>query len=743
MLDFVPHVNGIMARMLKWSAFGLAMSLMMPAWAVAQDAPKLRTIEGRKPVISDVKAEKTPQEAKTKADKPAVNLPKTTTVSEVKLAASPKASKEDKKSFADQMKQIFQLKALRNTQIGVHIVDLDTGDVVYAHQADKWMKPASNTKLLTTAAALEIFGPDHQFKTRLLADGKIEKGVLKGDLYLHIDHDFTWANRFYSTGDVPLRGLISQLKDAGVKKIQGKVVVAGHVVYGGTATGTLSTAAHLKTAGNRFRALLKQNKIGIGSFSIQQKANVKGKEIGVWLSPVLAEAIVPLNRVSHNEYADMLLLAIGHKVHGKNTYEAGAKAVKNWAKEAGLPTKGLEMHDGSGLSHNNRMSPTFFTEIVKYMLKSKASREWAASMSISGYDGTYGGRLMTDDTKGRVYAKSGTLRDTITGSGFFFNKHDGHTYAFSLLVNNMRNKKLTRQAIDRMLRVFSGDHLEVKMPASPLFSSLRREEDGRVMARWDSVKNVQGYRIYQSKDGKRWEVAGETTDTHYALPNEPVHLRVTAVNVQGGESAPSLIYSYRPGNKMMTVVEQARCRSDELMRPANHIFAHERPIAQFIGEDWGVETVRNAKDTVKDGLFYHSVTCKGAIAWNEADFKSAAKSDIPVIVNVVDAHLSADASGTCSPSSGKVLGCFGEPVITKDRRMGIRHENHRLRKAAGTGSSRPSQIQSWQGAKTVLKMNDVPVAMKSESQKGSVTVIGVDVQALDGDKTLRAIWHEI
>ena len=743
-LFFMPQQYGMMARMLKWSLFGLAMGLSLPTLAIAQDAPKLRTLEGRKPVIAGVQDSNLAAEQAPQAEKAAVNLAKPVSVTGVKLPDPPKADKADKKAFAAKMQDIFKLKALRNTTIGVHIVDLDTGDEVYAHNADKLMKPASNTKLLTTAAALEILGPDHQFETQLLADGKIEKGVLKGDLYLHIDHDFTWSNRFYNAGDVPLRGLISQLKDAGIQKIQGKVVVSGHVIYGGTATGTLSTAAHLNTAGNRFRTLLRQSKIGMGSFAIRQTAKPKGKTIGTWHSPVLAEAIVPLNRVSHNEYADMLLLAIGHKVHGKNTYEAGAKAVKAWLKDAGLPTKGIELHDGSGLSHNNRMSPTFFTTLVKYMLKSKAGREWAASMSISGYDGTYGGRLMTDDTKGRVYAKSGTLRDTITGSGFFFNKYDGHTYAFSLLVNNMRNKKLTRQAIDRMLRVFSGDHLGVKLPAQPLMSSLRKEDDGRIIARWDNVKNVQGYRVYQSHDGARWEIAGETAETHFTLTGESVHVRVTAVSVDGAESMPSMIYSYRPGNKTMTIVEQARCRSDEMMRPANHLFAHERPIAQFIDESWGIETVRNAKTYVKDGLFYHSVTCKGAIAWNEADFKAAAKADIPVIVNVVDAHLSADASGTCDPISGKVLGCFGEPVITKDRRMGKRQENYRLRKAAGTGSSRPSQIKTWNGGKKVLEMNDMPVAVQSVTdKKGSMTVMGVDVQALDSLKTLKALWKEI
>lgn len=730
--------------MVKWNAIGLLFGLLVPSLASGQEAPVLRTIEGRKPVVSAESAAPTLQipkpEIPQKAADQAQEAPQNKAI---QLATAPKASKDVKKRLASKMSEIFKLKALRNTAIGVHIVDLDSGDVVYAHNADKLLKPASNTKLLTTAAALELLGADYQFETQLSSDAKIEKGVLKGNLHLHIDHDFTWSDRFYNTGDVPLRGLINQLKEAGIQKIQGKVIVSGYVVYGGISTGTLSTTAHLNTAGNRFKTLLNQNKIKFGGFSIQQNAKVKGKKIASWLSPMLSEAIVPLNRVSHNMYADMLMIAIGHKINGKNTYEAGAKAIKSWLKKIGLSLKGLEMQDGSGLSHNNRMSAAFYTKLVGYMLKSTNAREWAASMSISGYDGTYGGRLATDDAKGLVYAKSGTLRDTISGSGFFFNKNDGHTYAFSLLVNNMRNKKLTRQAIDRMIRVFTGSHLDIQKPATPLFSSLRREANGQVVARWDSVKDVEGYRLYKSKDGAQWEILGETPDTHYAVADEPIHLRITAINAKGAESAPSLIYSYRPGSKTMTIVEQARCRSDELMRPANHIFAHERPLAQFIGKDWGVETVRTTNEA-KDGLFYHSVTCNGAIAWHEASIKAAASPEIPVIFNVADAHLSADASGTCDPTSGKVLGCFGEPVITKDRRLGKRDMNYRLRKAAGTGSSRPSQIQTWEGGKTILEMNGVPVGIQSSTgKKGSVTVLGFDVQALDSQKTLDAMWSAI
>ncbi len=728
-----------MAGKLKWATLGLIIGLFHYNALMAQETPQLRRLEGREAIHTNTAQTPNIISQTQKPESPDTKVVKN---HEIKLASTPIVGKSARKSMADQVAAILREKTLFNTQTGIQIVDLDSGDIVYSHNADKLLKPASNTKLLTTAAAINILGADYQAETKLIAKGKIEKGILNGDLYLNIDHDFTWSTRFYDAGDVPMRGLISQLQSAGIKKINGKLIVSGYVVYGGVATGTLSTPIHLKRAGNQFAALLRKNKIGFTSLHIQQNAKADGKTLATWHSPMLSEAIVPLNRVSHNEYADMLLLAIAHKTSGKNTFEAGAKAVKKWLSDAGLPVKGIALNDGSGLSHDNRMSADFFTKLVAYMLKSPAGREWAASLSISGYDGTYGGRLATDDGKGRVYAKSGTLRDTISGSGFFINRYDGHTYAFSVIVNGMKNRKVTRQSIDRIVRVFLGNHLNAEKPSVPVMNALIKDNDN-VIAKWNAVKGVEGYRIYQSTDGNVWQKLAETDNTSWSLPNESQHIRVTSVNKAGIESDPSLIFSYRPGKQIMTVIEEARCRSDEAMRPANHFIAHERPLANFVDSSWGIETVRTLGNRTIDGALFHSVTCKGSISWNDADFQKAVSNDIPVIVNVVDAHLSADASGSCAPGSGKVLGCFGEPVVTKDRRLGERKQNYRLRKAAGTGSARPSSIVSWQGGKKVLDMGPSTVAAQEKDDKKSITLIGFDAQALDSQKTQDAVWKAL
>lgn len=735
-LGIVCLCVGVLGNVLAGECFGQDEPILRTIERTSAQVPDAKTPEVKREKVSPKGEDTKPVHANAKGGKASQTLPQ----SDIEL---PKLTLKDaqKKALAKRLETAMGEKALRNTAIGVHIVDLDTGEVVYQKNADKGLKPASNTKLVTTAAAFGILGPDHQFESALLARGKIVDGVLKGDLQLHIDHDFTWSTRFYHSGDVPLIGMISQLKARGIRKITGRVIVSGYVVYGGTATGTLDTGAHLRRVSNQFAALLKKNKIAHAGMSVVQNSKRDGDVVATWRSPVLSEAAVPLNRASHNEYADMLMLALGSAKYGKNTYEAGAKAVKAWLDGIGLNTKGFKVHDGSGLSHDNRISASFFTSLISWVLqRSTFGREWAASLSISGYDGTYGGRLATDDAKGRVYAKSGTLRDVISGSGFMVNGFDGHTYAFSVVVNGNKNRKLTRQAIDRMIRPYLSDVRGVKMPAVPRVVSYRRESDGRVVVRWEAVKGAKGYRLYQSADGATWTPLAETKDLALIMPDTAAHIRLTAVEASGLESLPSLVFSYRPGKRVMTIVEEARCRSDEAMRPANRIVAHERPLASLIPAEWGVETVTGAVEAPQ-GLLIHSVACNGQIAWNPELLK--ARDDIPVIVDVVDAHL-AEGRGGCAPESGRVLGCYGEPVITKDRRVGERKENTRLRKAAGTGSSRPSSVVGWKGSASLLEMDGVSVgAQQTYKSGGSLTILGVDLQGLDSQKTLDAVWKTL
>jgi len=115
--------------------------------------------------------------------------------------------------------------ALRHAQISFELRDLATGKTVASHNAQTACTPASVTKSITTAAALETLGADFRFETKLAADGEIDKdGALQGNLYIIGGGDPTLGSRYFSNSDfVP--AWIEAIRKAGIKKINGSVLV--------------------------------------------------------------------------------------------------------------------------------------------------------------------------------------------------------------------------------------------------------------------------------------------------------------------------------------------------------------------------------------------------------------------------------------------------------------------------------------------------------------------------------------
>jgi len=103
------------------------------------------------------------------------------------------------------------------TTPAIKIVSLDLGDVLYEKNSKTLMRPASNTKLVTSAAALGILGTEYRFHTSILADSLRPDGTIEGPLYI----------RGYGNPDLrvsDLDSMISQLKAIGVKSITGNIV---------------------------------------------------------------------------------------------------------------------------------------------------------------------------------------------------------------------------------------------------------------------------------------------------------------------------------------------------------------------------------------------------------------------------------------------------------------------------------------------------------------------------------------
>lgn len=120
----------------------------------------------------------------------------------------------------------------RRAQWSILAVSLDRGDVLYEREPDLMLAPASNMKILTTAAALYFLGPDFRYSTFLLADGPVVNGVLQGDLIFYGTGDPALSDRYYRSDTEVFEGLASQLRERGIRAVAGDVVADGSYFKG-------------------------------------------------------------------------------------------------------------------------------------------------------------------------------------------------------------------------------------------------------------------------------------------------------------------------------------------------------------------------------------------------------------------------------------------------------------------------------------------------------------------------------
>src|SRR5690606_24029526 len=209
-------------------------------------------------------------------------------------------------------------------------------DVIYAHEPDALVKPASNTKMFTTAAAFGLLGEDYRIKTQVVGPKPDDKGKVD-NLYLMGHHDFTWSTEFYETARFPLDQLAAALHDAGVRRV-GTLWARGEFVYNGFRYDEYNPDKHRKESAEAFRDALVAAGIEVEArdVSVELEAPDGVEVLAEWSSMPLHVACTPINRQSHNEFADALVRHLGFVGRGESSYEAGAAEVIAWLEAEGL-----------------------------------------------------------------------------------------------------------------------------------------------------------------------------------------------------------------------------------------------------------------------------------------------------------------------------------------------------------------------------------------------------------------------
>ncbi len=122
---------------------------------------------------------------------------------------------------------LMQASPVARASVGIHVVDLKTGNALYSRNADRLFLPASNMKLFTVALALERLGPDYRMTTRLVR-------APSGDLVLVGGGDPSLSGRAYpyqketpTLKPNPLQAieeLADQAVAAGIMRVDGDIV---------------------------------------------------------------------------------------------------------------------------------------------------------------------------------------------------------------------------------------------------------------------------------------------------------------------------------------------------------------------------------------------------------------------------------------------------------------------------------------------------------------------------------------
>lgn len=130
------------------------------------------------------------------------------------------------RTFEERLASLVNSSVARSSDAGIQIVELESGRVVAERNPHVPLAPASNMKIFTTAAALDILKPSFQVTTGVYARGELQpNGTLAGDLRIVGRGDPTIGGRFHDgVATAVIQGWAADLRRAGIKNVAGDLV---------------------------------------------------------------------------------------------------------------------------------------------------------------------------------------------------------------------------------------------------------------------------------------------------------------------------------------------------------------------------------------------------------------------------------------------------------------------------------------------------------------------------------------
>ncbi len=403
--------------------------------------------------------------------------------------------------------------ALAGLPIGVSVVDEQGRPVFSSEQGTTPLLPASTQKLVTAAAALATFGPQHRFATAAgTTTPPAPDGTVVGDLVLVGGGDPVLASPAFDDGVEPdrpstsLAVLADRVAASGIRRVSGAVVGeasawadeplptgwlpryltgldgvraspltvdAGRVlsVDSGRVVGRAAEDPAAQAAA-QLHALLAERGVAVEAGWRSSRVPVG---VAVELARVESPPLIELTRwavqESDNALADGLFRAVG-AARGPPTWAGSAEAAIAVLEPLGLDWTGAVLADGSGLSRDDRLPPSLLALLDLQMSRSSLGVEWDSLMAVTGQSGTLRRRLVDTIAAGRVRGKTGSLSDVraLTASAV---GPTGERYVLAILANGLvtsdattRVRALTDQVVLALVEDLYGCvRVEVPPPA--------------------------------------------------------------------------------------------------------------------------------------------------------------------------------------------------------------------------------------------------------------------------------------
>ena len=337
------------------------------------------------------------------------------------------------------------------TKTAIMIYNPLTEDTILSINPTEEMIPASNTKLFTSAVALDLMGGNYLLSTKILSeDDDLSDGTIDGDIYIK-----GFGNPMFGSDD--LEELVNQLFDSGLRKVTGDVI--GDDTYFDNvysrddwinderANVKLPALSALVVDRNRTTTIKKRrgryktyfvnikNPPLFAAQKLKEKlislgVEVKGDPVSSQVTDsakILVESSIPLkdllqqmNKKSDNFLAECLFKNIGAVYSGQqgNSFYS-TQAILSYIRDNGILSKGTQIVDGSGISRFDKVTAGSLTGLLeKVYFNVNYFKDFYESLSIAGVDGTLKDRMIGSPAENNFRGKTGTLNGVSSLSGY-------------------------------------------------------------------------------------------------------------------------------------------------------------------------------------------------------------------------------------------------------------------------------------------------------------------------------------